>query len=171
MDDARAHLQRFLDAIGLRDDPELEGTAERVTELLSSFRPTPLPAPTVCAAPAGGTPVVVSGVPFHSMCAHHLLPFFGVASVAYRPRRTLLGLGAIPRVVGALAQRPQLQERLAEQIADAIVDWADPVSVVVALRARHLCVEMRGARSPADVLVVASRGEPDPWLLERVTAA
>jgi GTP cyclohydrolase I len=169
VDPAARHFRAFLDAIGMPDDPELAGTPERVAELLAGFVPRELDPPSTCAT-TSATPVVIRGIPFHSLCAHHLLPFFGTAAVAYRPRGTLLGLGAIPRLIENLARRPQIQERLAEAIADGIVRWADPTSVVVSLRARHLCVEMRGARVPAEVEVVAIRGEPDPWLLSRVEA-
>ena len=169
MDPAARHFRAFLDAIGLPEDPELVGTPERVAELLAGFVPREPDPPTTCAT-ASSTPVVIRGIPFYSLCAHHFLPFFGAAAVAYRPRGTLLGLGAVPRLIEALARRPQIQERLTEQIADALARWADPVSVVVSLRARHLCVEMRGARVPAEVETVATRGEPDPWLLARVAS-
>ena len=167
MNDAARHLRAFLDAVGLVGDPEVEGTADRVTELLAGFAPVPLPAPTVCGVTSDG-PVVVRGIAFHSLCAHHLLPFFGTVAVAYRPRATLLGLGSIPKLVAHLSRRTQLQERLADQIADALVRWVDPVSVAVGIRARHLCVEMRGARTAVDVLVLANRGDADPWLRSRV---
>jgi GTP cyclohydrolase IA len=167
VDDAARHLRAFLDAVGLRGDPELEGTAERVTELLATFAPGEIREPSTCAT-SSSSPVVVRSIPFHSLCAHHLLPFFGMVAVAYRPRGTLLGLGSIPSLVAQLARRPQIQERLAEQIADAMMRWAQPESVAVGIRARHLCVEMRGARAPVEVLVVATRGAPDPWLSSKV---
>lgn len=167
MDEAALHFRAFLDAVGLVGDPELAGTSERVAELLASYAPSPLPPPTVCTANSD-SPVVVRGIAFHSLCAHHLLPFFGTVAVGYRPRDTLLGLGSIPGLVAHVSRRTQLQERLAEQIADALVRWVDPVSVVVGIRARHLCVEMRGARTPVDVLVVVARGEQDRWLRSKV---
>ncbi|MEQ1566242.1 MAG: GTP cyclohydrolase I [Myxococcota bacterium] len=167
MDPAR-HVRALIEASGWPDDPELVGTPERFTELLASFAPRDPEPPSICAT-TSDAPVVVSGIAFHSLCAHHLLPFFGTVSVGYRPRARLLGLGSVPRAVAAYARRPQIQERLGAQIADALVAWADPVSVVVAITARHLCVEMRGARAEAEVLTVVSRGEPDPWLLARVS--
>jgi GTP cyclohydrolase IA len=167
MDEAARHFRAFLDAVGLVGDPELDGTAERVADLLASFAPSPLPSPTVCAT-TSETPVIVRGIAFHSLCAHHLLPFFGTVAVAYRPRDALLGLGSIPKLVAHVSRRTQLQERLAEQVADALVRWIDPVSVAVGIRARHLCVEMRGARTPVDVLAIATRGDPDVWLRSKV---
>ncbi|MEQ1501991.1 MAG: GTP cyclohydrolase I [Myxococcota bacterium] len=167
MDDAARWFRAFLDAAGLADDPELAGTPERVTELLASFAPKPLPAPSICAT-ASSTPVVIRGIPFHSLCAHHLLPFFGEVSVAYRPEGRLLGLGSVPRLVAHFARRTQIQERMAEQIADGLAGWAAPVALAVAVRARHLCVEMRGTPAPVEVTVIATRGEPDAWLRSQV---
>lgn len=145
-------------------------TPRRFAELLADFVPRPLEPPTICVT-TSATPVVVSAIPFHSLCAHHLLPFSGTAAVAYVPSDRLLGLGSIPRLVAALARRPQLQERLGEQIADALTEHARPRSVAVALRARHLCVEMRGAERAAEVLTLSERGLPDPWLRDQVSRA
>ncbi len=169
MGEASLHLRAFLAALGHEGDPEMADTPRRFAELLSDFVPRPVDPPTVCAT-TSATPVVVTGIPFHSLCAHHLLPFSGTAAVAYVPTDRLLGLGSIPRLVAALARRPQLQERLAEQLADAMMEHAAPRSVAVALRARHLCVEMRGAERPAEVLTLAERGAPDPWLRDQVTS-
>lgn len=168
MTDAERHAEALLDALGFAGDPEMAGTARRFAELLAEFVPAPLEPLSVCASVQPG-PVVVRQIPFHSLCAHHLLPFSGTVSVGYLPDRTLLGLGSVPRLVGALARRPQLQERLGEQIADEIVRSASPLAVVVEVRARHLCVEMRGARTPAEVVTLAQRGVDHPWLLARVS--
>jgi GTP cyclohydrolase I len=167
MNDAPRHLQDFLSSLGLDQDPEVAGTAQRVTELLASFQPQPLPEPTLCAA-TSRSPVVVRAIPFHSLCAHHLLPFFGTVAIGYVPQERLLGLGTLPRAVAALARRTQLQERLADQLADTLWEWAQPISVAVGIRARHLCVEMRGAQVQVETLVVATRGEPDAWLRSKV---
>ncbi len=162
------HFEAFLASLGFGDDPELVGTGARVATFLAGFVPDPeLPELGRCAT-STTAPVVVTGITFHSLCAHHFLPFFGSVAVAYRPRGAVVGLGAIPRLVEHLARRPQLQERLADQVADALMDTISPEAVAIGIRARHLCMEMRGARSLAEVLVVASRGEPDPWLLSRV---
>ncbi|MCA9492769.1 MAG: GTP cyclohydrolase I [Myxococcales bacterium] len=168
MTDAERHAEALLAAIGFAGDPEMAGTARRFAALLGEFVPAPLEPLSVCATTQPG-PVVVRAIPFHSLCAHHLLPFSGQVSVGYVPDATLLGLGSIPRLVGALARRPQLQERLGEQIADEIERAAQPLSVVVEVRARHLCVEMRGSRTPAQVVTLARRGADHPWLLARVS--
>jgi GTP cyclohydrolase I len=107
-----------------------------------------------------GELVLVKNIEFRSMCEHHLLPFLGVAHLAYLPRERVVGLGKLPRVVETLAARPQLQERLAEEIADALDTGLEPLGVLVVLEATHGCVTARGARqSRSSAVTVASRGE------------
>ncbi len=97
---------------------------------------------------------------FRSMCEHHLLPFAGHAHIAYLPGEQVVGLGALPRVVDVLAARPQVQERLGEQIADVVAGALDTRGVLVILDAVHECVTMRGGRQPdASTVTVAARGE------------
>ena len=104
--------------------------------------------------------VLLRDIAFRSVCEHHLLLFRGVAHVAYLPGDTVVGLGALPRVVEILASRPQVQERLGEQIADTIQTELDARGVLVVLDARHGCVNMRGGRQPdASTVTVAARGE------------
>jgi len=93
------------------------------------------------------------------MCEHHLLPFTGVAHVAYLPNNRIVGLGALSRVVETLAARPQLQERLTEEIADALQAGLDARGVLVVLDATHGCVTARGSRQTRSTTVtLASRG-------------
>ncbi len=106
-----------------------------------------------------GEVVIVRDISFRSVCEHHLLPFVGVAHVAYVPGETIVGLGALPRVVDAVASRPQLQERLGEEIAEAVQAGARPDGVLVVLDAAHGCVTTRGARQTRSTTVtLASRG-------------
>jgi GTP cyclohydrolase I len=94
------------------------------------------------------------------MCEHHLLPFAGRAHIAYLPGEQVVGLGALPKVVGVLANRPQVQERLGEQIADAIDHALDCRGVLVVLDAVHECVTMRGGtQTEASTVTIAARGE------------
>lgn len=106
-----------------------------------------------------GDLVLVRDIEFRSMCEHHLLPFVGLAHVAYVPGRRIVGLGTLPRVVETLASRPQLQERLTEEIADALHTGLDPQGVLVVIEAAQACVSARGARQAASSTVtMASRG-------------
>lgn len=88
--------------------------------------------------------VLVRDIPFYSLCEHHLLPFFGVAHVAYAPDGRVVGLSKVPRLVDVFAHRLQLQERMTRQIAEALQEVAEPKGVAVVAEARHLCMEMRG---------------------------
>lgn len=88
--------------------------------------------------------VLVRDVEFHSLCEHHLLPFFGCVHVAYLPGDRIIGLSKIPRIVDLYARRLQVQERITEQVADALVKLLEPKGVVVLAEARHLCMAMRG---------------------------
>lgn len=110
---------------------------------------------------AGDDLVIVRGIEFASMCEHHLLPFLGRAHVAYLPDRgRVVGLSKIARAVDALARRPQLQERLAAQIADAIADHLGARGVAVMVESEHLCMKIRGVgKQHADMVTTAVRGE------------
>jgi GTP cyclohydrolase I len=104
--------------------------------------------------------VLLRDIAFRSVCEHHLLPFVGVAHVAYLPNERVVGLGRIPRVVETLASRPQMQERLTEEIADTLQTGLDARGVLVVLDAKHSCVSTRGARqTDSTTVTVASRGE------------
>ncbi len=103
--------------------------------------------------------VILKDIEFVSMCEHHLLPFTGVAHVAYLPEGRVVGLGRLPKVVEIIASRPQLQENLTAQIADAIEAGTGSRGVVVVVEARHHCVVSRGARQPeANTVTMAARG-------------
>ncbi len=97
--------------------------------------------------------VVLRDIPFYSICEHHMLPFFGTATVGYIPNEEIVGLSKLARVVEHLARRLQVQERLACQIADAIERVIDPVGVAVMIEAEHLCMTMRGVKKPGSRMV------------------
>jgi len=102
--------------------------------------------------------ITVTGIGFHSMCEHHLLPFFGKAHVAYLPKGgRVVGLSKLARTVEVFAKRPQLQERLTEQVADALMDHLDPAGCIVMVEAEHLCMKMRGVRTADSVMTTFVR--------------
>ncbi len=90
--------------------------------------------------------VVVRDIEVYSLCEHHMLPFFGRAHIAYYPNGRIMGLSKIPRVLDVFARRLQVQERLTDQVADALVEVLDPVGVGVVIEAYHLCMMMRGVQ-------------------------
>lgn len=103
--------------------------------------------------------VILKDIDFVSMCEHHLLPFTGVAHIAYLPSDRVIGLGRLPKVVELIASRPQLQENLTAQIAEALETGLGTKGVVVVVEARHHCVVSRGARQPeANTVTMAARG-------------
>lgn len=100
--------------------------------------------------------VIVRDIPFYSMCAHHLIPFFGVGHLAYLPGDKIAGLSKLARVLDFFARRPQVQERLTEQVADFLADKLAPRGVMVVLEARHLCMEMRGVEKPGSLTITST---------------
>ena len=172
-DRVAALVRELLDAIGEDPDrPGLRQTPQRVADAYAEFfagvgvdAAAPLahtisvsrgPAPDTL--PSGA--VMLRDIRFRSFCEHHLLPFAGHAHIAYLPGEQVVGLGALPRVVEILATRPQVQERLGEQIADTIATALDARGVLVVLDATHECVTMRGGRQPdASTVTIAARGE------------
>lgn len=88
--------------------------------------------------------IVCKDIDFYSLCEHHLLPFFGTAHVAYIPKRHIVGLSKMARLVEVYARRLQVQERMTTQIANTLMEQLDPQGVAVVLRAEHLCMRMRG---------------------------
>lgn len=93
-------------------------------------------------------PVVIKGIRIYSMCEHHLIPFYGTASVGYMPNNKIVGLSKIARALDILCKRPQVQERLTEELKQCLVNKLDPRALVVQIEAEHLCMTMRGVRQP-----------------------
>ena len=120
-----------------------------------SFTPVTFPAD-----PRGGPAdlVIVRDLPFHSLCVHHFVPFFGHAHIAYLPGERLMGISGFARLLDHHARRPQLQERLGAQLADDLERRLAPRGVAVILEARHLCMEMRGVRKTGLIETRALRG-------------
>lgn len=102
--------------------------------------------------------VIVRDIPFYSMCEHHLIPFFGLAHVAYIPASDgrICGLSKLARLVDEYAKRPQVQERLTSQVADTLIEELHPQGALVVLEAEHLCMSMRGIKKPGSRTVTSA---------------
>ncbi len=157
-------VRMIIEAVG--EDPEREGLvgtprriAEMYEEIFAGVGQDPSEALHVCFNEDHREMVIVRDIPFHSMCEHHFLPFYGVAHVGYIPNGRVVGISKIARVVEMYARRPQLQERLTSQIADTINTVLEPSGVGVVLEATHLCMTMRGVKKPGSLVVTsANRG-------------
>jgi GTP cyclohydrolase I len=107
-----------------------------------------------------GEMIVVKDIEYNSLCEHHMLPFIGKVHVAYIPRDKVIGLSKIPRIVDMFAHRLQVQERLTNQVADAIVEALDPLGVMVVVEGQHMCSAIRGVeKHEAGMVTTAARGE------------
>ena len=114
--------------------------------------------------------VIVKDIDFFSLCEHHMLPFYGKAHVAYIPDGKVVGLSKLARTVEVYAKRPQMQEQLTAQIADALMEHLKPQGAMVMIEAEHMCMTMRGIKKPgSQTVTIARRGvfETDPVLEER----
>ena len=148
-----AAFRAFLESLGLDlGDPNLVGTDHRVArayqEMLGGLRRAEPRLSTFPNTKRYTGLISVTDVPFYSICAHHFLPFFGAAHLAYVPRERLVGLSKLTRVIDFYARRPQLQEELTEQIAALVDERLAPAGLIVSIEARHLCMEMRGVSRP-----------------------
>ena len=149
----QAAVREILLAIG--EDPDREGlreTPRRVAdmygELFSGLEEDPRDHLKIFQEDQHDEMVTVRDIPLYSMCEHHLVPFTGVAHIAYIPRDgRVIGLSKLARIVTAFARRPQLQERLTAQVADFLETELNPQGVAVIIEAEHLCMTMRGARA------------------------
>ncbi len=149
-----AAVQELLLAVG--EDPEREGlkeTPQRVArmyaEIFSGLHDDPVRHLKIFNEPQQHNElVIVRDIPLYSVCEHHLLPFIGVAHIAYIPQHgRIIGLSKFARIVDCFARRPQVQERLTAQIADFLQEHLQPYGVAVVIEAEHLCMTMRGARA------------------------
>ncbi|MCS6804537.1 MAG: GTP cyclohydrolase I [Acidobacteriota bacterium] len=160
-------LREIIRLLGLNEaDPELQRTPERIARLYAElFCGVSEPPPDISVTDnphLSGEMILIRDLPFHSMCIHHFIPFFGAAHVAYVPREKIAGLSSIARVLRHFASQPQLQERMTNAIADHIQATLQPEGVIVHVRARHLCMEMRGERVPGWVETTAAR-----WVFQK----
>jgi len=173
-DQIRQGVATILAAIG--EDPGREGlrdTPDRVArmyrELFSGIGLDPAEAFTTAFEEEYDQGIVIlRDVSFYSMCEHHILPFFGMAQMGYIPSGKVCGASKLVRALELVARRPQLQERMTSQLADAIYRALEPDGVVVVVEAEHLCMTMRGVRKPGSQIVTSavrgpfSRGDMSP---------
>ena len=157
-----AHVRGILEVLGLDlDDPNLRQTDRRVArmyqEMFQGLKEGSKPKITTFPNDEGYQHMVMErDLPFYSMCAHHLVPFYGHAHIAYIPSDRIIGLSKFARILDFYAKRPQLQERLTEQVVDCLVERLEPAGVMVVIEARHLCVEMRGVKKPGALTVTSA---------------
>ncbi|MEZ2190364.1 GTP cyclohydrolase I FolE [Corynebacterium sp. CCM 9204] len=165
-DRAVAAVRELLLAVG--EDPDREGlreTPDRVArayaEMFSGLHADPSEVLAKTFNEDHQELVLVRDIPIYSTCEHHLVPFFGVAHIGYIPGKSgrVTGLSKLARLADLYAKRPQVQERLTRQVADALVQRLDPQAVIVVLECEHLCMAMRGIRKPgATTMTSAVRG-------------
>ena len=149
---------------GIGEDPKragLQETPERVArmfeEILGGINEDPAEQLQVIQGEKHDEMVLIKNIPLYSMCEHHLLPFAGVAHVAYIPKGgRIVGLSKIARVVEILSRRLQIQERLTKQIADLINETMNPLGVMVVIEAEHMCMSMRGAKKPKSLTITSA---------------
>ena len=163
LDRIAAAVREILLAVG--EDPERDGlvktpmrVARMYEEIFAGLREDPAQHLTVTFEASHDEMVMVRDIPLYSACEHHLVPFHGVAHVAYIPGDDgrITGLSKLARLVDGFAHRPQVQERLTAQVADAMVKILQPRGVFVVIECEHLCMSMRGVRKPGTLTVTSA---------------
>jgi len=156
-------LVSIIKAIG--EDPEREGlvgtpgrVAEMYSELFMGLNVDPGEELQVGYELGHREMVIVRDIPFYSMCEHHFLPFYGTVDIGYLPDVSgrVVGISKLARVVEIFARRPQIQERMTTEIADAIMDGLNPSGVAVVVQGEHLCMIMRGVKKPGSNIVTSA---------------
>jgi GTP cyclohydrolase I len=157
------HVRSMIEILGLDPtaDPNLVDTDRRVAkmylDIFSGLDEGNRPKLTTFPNDERYTSMVMEKeIPFYSMCSHHFVPFYGHGHIAYIPNEKIVGLSKLPRLLDFFARRPQLQERLTEQVAAVLEEELKPLGVMVVIEARHLCVEMRGVKKPGAVTVTSA---------------
>lgn len=154
-------VREILLAVG--EDPDREGLQEtpaRVArmyrDMFSGLHQDPVKHLRKCFTERYDEMVLVKGIDFESMCEHHLLPFMGQAHIAYLPDGKIVGLSKLARIVEVIAHRPQVQERMTEQLADLVMNELHPKGVAVVLEATHSCMTIRGVRKPNSICTTSA---------------
>ncbi len=155
-------VKMILEAVG--EDPQREGlkdTPRRVAdfyeEIFAGLNENPQDQLKLYSAPNQDEMIIVKDIFFHSLCEHHLLPFFGKAHIAYIPSdNKITGFSRLVRVIEVLARRPQLQERLTAQVADTLMEVLKPKGVLVVIEAEQMCLTMRGLKKHGSVTITSA---------------
>lgn len=164
LDRIQRAVEEIIEAIG--EDPAREGlidtparVARMYAELFEGLRIDPTEYLKVGFEAGHDEMVILRDIPFYSVCEHHFMPFHGRAAVGYIPDGRVVGLSKLARLVEGFARRPQLQERLTSEVADALMDTLEPDGVAVVVEAEHLCMTQRGVKKPgARMITSATRG-------------
>jgi GTP cyclohydrolase I len=157
-----AGVRLILEGIGEDPDrPGLQGTPRRVAlmyeEICAGLHTDARQLLHVIPAETHDEMVIVKDIPLYSICEHHLLPFFGVAHIAYIPKEgRIVGLSKLARVADMMARKPNIQERLTTEIADLLFDELNATGVMVVIESEHMCMEMRGVRKPGSKTVTSA---------------
>lgn len=156
-----AAVREILLAVG--EDPDREGllktpmrVARMYEELFSGLHQDPAEFLKTAFTEEYDELVVLRDIPFNSMCEHHLMPFEGVAHIAYLPDGKIVGISKLARIVDAYSRRPQVQERMTNQIADILCEGLAAKGVAVLLEATHTCMTCRGVKKPGSLMVTSS---------------
>jgi GTP cyclohydrolase IA len=154
-------VREILSSLG--EDPQREGlkltprrVARSLAEQLSGMREDPRAHLKTVFREKCDEIVLLREIGFSSVCEHHLLPFMGVAHVAYLPNKKIVGLSKLARLVDGFSKRPQVQERLTTQICDALWDELQPLGAAVVIEATHTCMTIRGVKKPGSVMVTSA---------------
>ncbi|MCT8978867.1 GTP cyclohydrolase I FolE [Clostridium sp. CX1] len=161
----KAAVRMIIEAIG--ENPEREGlleTPDRIArmykEIFSGINTSPEEHLKKTFTADSDDIILEKDIKFYSMCEHHFVPFYGRAHVAYIPSGKVAGLSKLARTVEVFAKRPQLQERMTTQVADAIMEHLDAKGVMVVVEAEHMCMTMRGVKKPGSKTVtVVTKGK------------
>lgn len=154
-------VREILAAVG--EDPDREGlrqtpmrVARMYAELFSGLHDDPARHLSAMFTERYDEMVVLRRIPFHSMCEHHLMPFEGQADIAYLPNGKVVGISKLARVVDSFSHRPQVQERLTNQIADLLMSVVSARGVAVVMKATHTCMTCRGVHKPGSVMITSA---------------
>jgi GTP cyclohydrolase I len=157
----KTHIRRFLQLVG--EDPDREGLRGTPDRVLASFPKlfggyTQDAAGVIKTFPADGYEqvVLVKDIELYSTCEHHLLPFFGKAHVAYIPEEKVIGVSKLARIVEIYSRRLQIQERICQQVTNALMEHLKPVAAACIIEAQHLCMMIRGVEKQHSKMVTSS---------------